>query len=149
MTRKLEGVDVKNSGRRIRIDITEADIMKGKPLDPTACAAAQCIRRSLGASDVKVHRGVTYIKQRSDGPWTRYKTSEALRIETIVFDRGGQFIMGEYDLQPVPFYELTRPSKPKTPSRGRSPQEARRSQRRRIIPGVRSTARIAKEEEED
>jgi len=145
MNRKLEGADVKNSARRVRIDITSNDIKKGKPLRPDACAAAECIKRSLGAKEVKVHRGVTYVKHKGQKDWTKYVTSSGLRLETIIFDRGGMFIPGEYDLQPVPS-RMIAPKKPKS-SRGLKPREARLARRRLVIPGVRKSARVGREKE--
>jgi hypothetical protein len=132
----------------VRIDITQADIKKGKPLNPNACAAAQCILRSLGAANAKVHRGVTYVMQKEEGAWTKFKTSSALRLETIIFDRGGQFIPGEYDLMPVPIEEIARIRKSTSKSKGKRPTEARLSRRRMVIPGVRRSARVTEADEE-
>lgn len=139
MTRKLDGKDVANSHRRLRIDITDRDIAKGEPLDPNACAAAQAIRRALGKA-AQVHRGCTYI---DDGKvMRRYRTSAALRMETIIFDRGGRFMPGEYDLLAVPLSALAPKSKKKTTAHSKAPAK------RRNIPGVRHSARSIEKEDE-
>jgi hypothetical protein len=144
MTKKFLDLEVKNSARSLRIDITPNDIKKGKKLDPTSCAAAKCILRSTNATDVRVHRGVTMLKVGK--VWERYITSSGLRMETIIFDRGGTFMPGEYDLKPVPI-SMIAPKKKSSSSKGRSPKEAALATRRRVIPGVRRSARSNEGEE--
>jgi len=136
--RKFKGQDVRNSQRRLRIDVTETDVKKGTPLDPENCAAAECIKRQLGAHAVSVHRGVVLIQRKPDGKYERYLTPSDLRMEEIIFDRGGMFMAGEYDLRPVPPKEayIRKPS-----SAPRSPKQMQMAIRRRVIPGVRRSAR--------
>lgn len=141
---KYKGQDVTPMGRRLRIDITSNDIRKGKPLDPEHCAAAQCILRSTNANEVAVHRGVVYIQPKEGAKFQKFRTSSALRMETIIFDRGGAFMPGEYDLEPVPLKEVVR-NKRKSPSQPRTSGEMRLTVRRRVIPGVRRTARSTTE----
>ena len=129
--------EIKNALRPVRVDITNADIKAGNPMDPNSCAAAQAIMRVLGANEVQVHRGVTYVHMKTG--WQRFKTSASLRLETIVFDRGGAFIPGEYDLQPVP---LKMPA-PKTKKRKvPAPSRNHKTPVRRTIPNVRARARV-------
>ena len=143
MARKLNGKEVVPSHRRLRINITQADIDKGEVLNPNACAAAQAIQRAL-KKQAKVHRGVTYLDEGK--AYRKYRTSTALRMETIIFDRGGRFMPGPYDLLDVPIRELgygsTTKKKPKPSGRSRAPAK------RRNIPGVRHTARSATAEDE-
>jgi len=146
MVKKLNGVEVSDANKSLRIDISQDDVKNGKPLDPQNCAAAECIKRTLGADDVYIHRGVCYIKRKGAKRYTRYATSSGLRLETIIFDRGGAFMPGYYDLEPVPVRMIA--PKPKSPSKGRSPKEATLAVRRRSIPGVRRSARAAAETEE-
>src|SRR5262245_15695849 len=131
--------EIKNSMRTIRIDVTPEDIKKGTPMDPQQCAAAQAIMRVTGASECYVHRGVCYVKTKQS--WTRFATSGDLRFETMVFDRGGMFVPGEYDLRSVPV-SMIAPSRPKkkgmTPARGAgTPTHTRRK-----LTHVRHTARF-------
>ena len=143
MAKKFLDLEVKNSARQLRIDVTPNDIKKGKKLDPTSCAVAQCLLRSTNAEEVRVHRGVTYLKVGK--VWQKYITSSAVRMETIIFDRGGTFMPGEYDLRPVPLSMLV-PKKKSNGSKGRGPKEAARATQRRVIPGVRRSARQGEEE---
>lgn len=136
--------EIKNALRSFRVDITPADIKAGDPMDPTSCAAAQAIMRALKVDEVQVHRGVTYVKTKSG--WQRFKTSASLRMETIVFDRGGTFIPGEYDLNPVP---LTMPSKPKKKRTTPVRSNHKRPGRRTIIPQVRARARVRNDSGEE
>jgi hypothetical protein len=124
-----------NSYRGLRFKVSAKDIENGQPNDPCACAAARALKRHFDAKEVFVYRNVTYIL-RKDGNALRYHTSPALRLETIVFDRNGEFFPGEYDLEPAP---LTREVSPKTKSVGGSSRRNASGQRR-AIPNVRPTA---------
>lgn len=140
-----EQAEIDNATRPIKMTITEKDIQNGVPLDPTKCAAAQAIMRTLG-KPAKVHRGVTYVKD--NGGWKRYRTSAALRLETIVYDRGGEFVPGDYILQLVPTSILTKTKKRKSPSAPRTRTESDLATRRRTIPAVRKSARFRPEGDE-
>lgn len=123
-----------NSHRGLRFKITPRDIENGQPNDPCACAAALALRRTLGADEVLVYRDVTYARKKNEA--VRYKTSAQLRLETIVFDREGNFFPGEYELGPGP---ISKP--PKAKRSGSAP--ARRNSKTggyRAIPNVRPTA---------
>jgi hypothetical protein len=146
MTKKLNGVEVANASRSLRIDITSNDVKKGKPLNPHECAAAQCILRSTNAKDVAVHRGVCYLL--INKKWVRYKTPSSLRLETIIFDRGGTFMPGEYDLAPVPVSMIARPKKTNNGTKGLKLRQATMRRRRMTIPGVRRSARSTDETDE-
>lgn len=148
MARKYKGQTVTNSSKGLRINITPKDIEKGTPLDPENCAAAQTILRSTGAHAVSVHRGYVYIQLKDGGRYQKFRTSSGLRLETIVFDRGGTFMQGEYDLQPVPISVIA-PKKRKGPSVPRSKKEMELAVRRRTIPGVRRSARSTTEENKE
>lgn len=128
-----------NSHRGLRFKITKGDIEQGQPNDPCACAAARALKRHFQAKETFVYRNVTYILLK-DGTALRYATSEPLRIETIVFDRNGDFYPGEYDLYPAP---ISMAGKTKRSSNGSSSSSSKRSRQapvRRSIPNVRPTA---------
>lgn len=138
-----------NAQRPLRIDVSDDDIKKGTPLDPEQCAIAQCILRQFKAHAVRVHRGFTYVQRKAGGPWTKYLTSSSARLEQIVYDRGGRFVPGFYDLKEIPVSLLTRETrkKPKSPSAPRTKREMDLAVRRHTIPGVRRSARQRKTEE--
>jgi len=144
MARKFKGRDIVNLGRGMRLKVTEADIKKGVPLDPENCAVAECIKRVTGADEVSVHRGVVMIVKGNKA--MRLMTSSGVRLETIVFDRGGVFIPGEYDLKPVPVDRIA--PKKKSPSAPRTGRAAKLSRRRMVIPGVRRRLYEIKKDED-
>lgn len=146
MARKFHDLEIRNASKLLRIDVSAKDIDRGKPLDPTACAAAQAVLRQTKADECYIHRGVCYLK--IGKVWHKYTTSSGLRMETIIFDRGGKFMSGEYDLKPVSVSALIARTK-RSPSKGRSPKEAALATRRRVIPGVRRSARTTEEDSED
>jgi len=127
---------ISNSHRGIRFEVKKNDIENGQPNDPCNCAAARALRRKFDAKEVFVYRNVTYILSKS-GDALRYKTTPALRLETVVFDRNGEFWPGEYDLEPVPISRVAKKTK------GSSSSSSRRRNtihERRPIPNVRPTA---------
>ena len=129
---------ISSSYRGLRFKITKSDIENGQPGDPCACAAARALRRHFDARETYVYRDVTYVV-RKDGTATRYHTSAPLRLETIVFDRNGEFYPGEYELEPVPIHKLNKASNGSSSKSG-SPSKRRNSDRPRGIPNVRPTA---------
>lgn len=134
MSKKIGQLELGNAHQPLRLNITQKDIAKGKPLDPCECAASQCLKRLPGVSDSFVHRGVTYIVK--GGKAMRYRTSAALRLETIVFDRGGRFVPGEYDLLPPPLSYIGKTAS----KRAKSASKRRPKRMVHVIEGVRATA---------
>ena len=128
---------ISSSYRGLRFSITKSDIENGQPGDPCACAAARALRRHFDAKETYVYRDVTYIVKK-DGSATRYHTSAPLRLETIVFDRNGEFYPGEYDLEPVPVHVLHKKAKSSSSSASKRGRNSKRE--RRGIPNVRPTA---------
>lgn len=148
MPTKLDNKPINNSHRGLRVKINDADISGGKRLRPDACAAANALCRMQGVQNAKVYRHCIYL-QDEKGNWNRYRTSGALRLETIVFDRGGRFLPGEYDLLPVPISEIIGKNKkkrqriaaPKSQRGGFGDNRRQNQERHRMfIPGTRPTA---------
>jgi hypothetical protein len=132
---KIGNTKISNSYRGKRFTVTPSDIRNGQPNDPCSCAAARALKREFNAKEVFVFRDVTYVV-RQDGTALRYHTTPALRLETVIFDRKGQFFPGEYDIDPAPM--TTKPKRStstSTATRGNS-----RNRPRRGIPNVRPTA---------
>jgi len=133
---KIGEVKISNSHKGLRFKIGKADIENGQPNDPCNCAAARALKRTTGAKEVFVFRDVTYIYPKNNEPM-RYHTSRALRLETIVFDRNGNFYPGEYDLEPMPIIKLA----PKRSNGTKSASGRKTKGRPRYsIPDVRPTA---------
>lgn len=133
---KLSGKPINDSHRGMRIIITKGDIENGQPNDPCSCAAARAIKRTLGAKRVAVFRNVTYIVNKDEKPM-RFRTSPALRLETIVFDRNGSFYPGEYDLLPMPI-GASMPAKKK--GGGAKKRKGSNGGSYHVVPNVRPTA---------
>jgi hypothetical protein len=83
---------------------------------------------------------MTYVMMKDGGSWTQFRTSSGLRMETIIYDRGGVFMPGEYDLEPVPVNLIVRKPK-RSLSAPLTPKQSRLVRRRHTIPGVRPSAR--------
>ena len=136
MAIKIGNTKISNSYRGLSFNIKPRDIEQGQPNDPCSCAAALALRREADAKQAFVYRDVTYI-QRKDGSVMRYKTTPALRLETIVFDREGNFYPGTYLLDAAPVVE----KKPAKRSSSSAPHRSNRKRRERhSIPNVRPTA---------
>jgi len=132
---KIGTAKISNSYRGLRFKITPRDIENGQPNDPCSCAAARALQRHFNAKEVRVYRNVTYVVTRDDKA-LRFGTTPALRLETIVFDRNGEFFPGEYDLAPGPLVRDV-PKKQKSAS---APIRKNSQRTYHKIPNVRPTA---------
>jgi len=121
--KKLGDAKIVNMHRGLRFEVTKKDIENGQPNDPCNCAAALALKRTIPGSQPFVYRDVTYILKVKQHEAFRYHTSSPLRLETVVFDRKGNFIPGEYDL-----LAAHDPAPPR-------PQAARKKERRRRFRG--------------
>lgn len=136
MAIKIGGTKISNSHRGFRFSINKRDIENGQPNDPCSCAAALALKRHTGAKEVRVYRDVTYIDK--GGSPLRYHTSKPLRLETIIFDRNGEFFPGEYDLEPMPITKII--GKKSTRAGFGSTKQRKTNRERYTIPNVRPTA---------
>ena len=128
---------ISNSYRGLSFKIGKSDIENGQPNDPCNCAAARALRRTFDAKEVFVFRDVTYVLKK-DGSALRYHTSAPLRLETIIFDRNGEFYPGEYLLEPAPMKETKKSKRSNGSTSARGNNKKRRE--RYGIPNVRPTA---------
>lgn len=138
MAIKIGAAKISNSHRGLSFKIGRSDIENGQPNDPCNCAAARALKRSFDAKEVFVFRDVTYIL-RKDGNALRYHTSAPLRLETIIFDRNGEFYPGEYLLEPAPITDVKKAKRSNGSSASRGGNNKKRRERY-SIPNVRPTA---------
>jgi hypothetical protein len=138
MAIKIGTTKISNSYRGLRFKIGKSDIENGQPNDPCNCAAARALRRHFDAKEVFVFRDVTYVLKK-EGSALRFHTSASLRLETIVFDRKGEFYPGEYDLEPAPMANANKKSA-RNGSTATSTKRRNSMHARRGIPNVRPTA---------
>jgi hypothetical protein len=133
--KKIDGLPVGNAHMPIRLEVTKQDITKGARKNANSCAiAVAAVRQIKGVTAAKVHLGVIYLCQ--NGRWRRWHTSSAARTEIIVFDRGGRFVPGQYDLLPVPPQSLLKRTR-----RGPRPGPKRRRRRKpHYVEDVRDSA---------
>jgi hypothetical protein len=111
---KIDGVNVVDAKRKLKITIKPVDIKKGKSKAPESCVIAKACMRQLKAARARVHLSRTYVK--IGNAWVRYETSHPLRAEIIAYDRGGRFMPGEFELLvPRPTFRegAKRPSGPR------------------------------------
>jgi hypothetical protein len=136
---KIGDLKISNSWRGVRFDVTRVDIEQGQPNDPCSCAAALALRRKFKAELVYVFRNVTYVVKGKEA--VRFKTPTDLRLETIIFDRGGHFHPGQYDLYAAPLIiaQERKPQRSRARS-GSSPKRRNVHATRHRIPDVRPTA---------
>lgn len=97
----IDGLPVLNAKAPITLKVTSRDITQADPKQPDQCAFARACRRALHVKEARVHLGRVYVRS-NDTDWLRYITPPALRVEIIAFDRGGEFMPGEYTLLSPP-----------------------------------------------
>jgi hypothetical protein len=98
---KFMGRPIYDSGEPLTAHISRADIRGAKIQSPDQCAAARCLMRqgkAEGVQEVHVFRSVTLVVKQDRVE--RYTTPEALRNETVMYDRSGMFEEGDYHLRP-------------------------------------------------
>lgn len=94
MTKRMfEGLPVIDAKSDIVLNVTKKDVLNSKKKDPGSCAAAQAGKREF-RRDVKVFLSRMYV--RSKKGWVRYITPTNAAREIVSFDRGSEFIPGEY-----------------------------------------------------
>jgi hypothetical protein len=135
MCRSISGLPVRNATEPLTITVKQGDIDKATPLDPDNCAIACAIRRQEKLK-AQIRRGMTYVHAPSWNYWLRYRTPGSLRIETMIFDRNGDFAPGDYTLGAVP------PSRRTGRRQGSNSKNVTGKMRQppREIPGVRAHA---------
>jgi hypothetical protein len=112
--KRIDGQPVANGMTRLRVKITKADIEKGQPMNPDACAIARaCIRSVKNVVAAKVHKGRLYLKFEAQERWRRWTVPEYATREIVAFDRGGRFVPQEIDFSPPPAYVLPQYRPPK------------------------------------
>jgi len=99
----IDGHPVANATARLRVDVTKADIEKGQPLNPNACAIARaCVRQLERVVAAKVHFGRLYLKFEGQARWRRWAMPEYAVREQIAYDRGGRMVPQEMIFSPLP-----------------------------------------------
>jgi hypothetical protein len=99
--RTYRGKPVVDAKKPEYFEVTESDCSRGVANDPSACAAAHALHRSLpGNPNVYVHRSVVMVEYKDKV--VRYKPSLALRDQEIRYDAAKKFATGEYNLNPPP-----------------------------------------------
>lgn len=93
----IEGKPVIDAKHDLEIIILDRDCANGDRRKPNSCAAALAAKRHLHARDVRVHISRVYVRT-NEGNWQRYITSEPLKQELVVFDRGGRMQAGSFIL---------------------------------------------------
>jgi hypothetical protein len=97
---KINGLNVVDAKRPMKIKITHNDVLRGKTKAPDACAAARAWVRQGNCTEARVHLSRTYIKR--GNRYERYLTPLSVRTEIVAFDRGAEFAEGEYRFMPSP-----------------------------------------------
>lgn len=124
--KRIDGELIANGMTRLRVNVTKADIEKGQPMDPNACAIARaCLREVRNVVAAKVHKGRLYLKFEGQARWRRWTVPEYATREIVAFDRGGRFIPQQIDFNPPPVPVLARYRPAKKPSRGPKRKRAR------------------------
>jgi len=135
-TRKLAGLPLRDATIDLVINVTPKDVRAQGKKSNTECAAAVAICRQQKVAEARVYLSRTYVKK--ERWWDRYVTPAALRTELVVFDRTGQFDVGEYRLMaPSEAQQLGyRPSRTNPNKKGKI--KARAPQH--VVAGVRDPA---------
>jgi hypothetical protein len=136
-------IEVEDADEPIVLHITKRDTSAGKKFAPAECAAALSCRREPGVLAALVYRTRTVLlKKKGRGlVWKRYKTPESVRNELIAFDRGGEFMPGDYIVRPLGKNQQLGNIKQSNALRGdRKPKSPRGKRSPHVVQGVRPRA---------
>lgn len=117
--RLYEGLPVVDATKSLKMTITRTDVKHAKKNDPANCAAAIAYKRKLN-KEVHIFLTRAYVKENKS--WTRYMVPESVSREIISFDRGSDFIPGDYiikapvETQKLGAHRLRGPNKKKISS---------------------------------
>lgn len=95
--RSINGLPVIDAKHDLELEILDRDCRNGDRRKPSTCAAAIAAKRVRTVKDVRVHVSRVYIRS-NESNWQRYITTEPLKQELVVFDRGGRMMPGTYML---------------------------------------------------
>jgi hypothetical protein len=127
-----------DAARGVKFKITAGDIRRAKSKDPERCAAALALKRQFGAGKVEVHAARTYVEV--GGRRRRFATPAALKMETVVLDRGGAFEPGEYVLRPIPQSQKAPATRKRAAAFRQGTKKPKARDPRRATPNVRRRA---------
>jgi len=94
--KEIDGIPVIDAKRPFTLTVTKRDCANADPKEPSSCALARACRRELHVAEARVHLSRIYLRMRDGKHWRRYSTPKELRMEIVVFDRGGDFRPGVY-----------------------------------------------------
>lgn len=105
-TRKFEGLPVIDATSDVTLVVNSKDIKNSYKKNPADCAAAIAGRREF-KRETRVFLSRMYVKNKQKNCWVRYITPNNAAREIISFDRGSEFIPGEYKFKrPSPQQKL-------------------------------------------
>ncbi len=97
LDRTFGDLEVRDAGDDLRIQITAADVKKGKRKDPTRCALAQACAREYGSTAAVFFKTCAYVDVLDEDAVRRVErfilSSEARKVVED-FDRGQQVLSG-------------------------------------------------------
>lgn len=95
------GVDrVADGAGDIRVTVTPADCSKGARGDGESCAMARACKRELKCDGILIWNSIAWVVKGNLA--TKYMVPASLAKEVAIFDRGADFMPGEYHLSHVP-----------------------------------------------
>lgn len=90
---------VRDSRRHMVVTVLAKDLKGARRNNPECCAFARACKRQKKVDAVHFFKTSAWIEK--DGVLTRFQLPESMKREIIVFDRGGKFAPGEYQLRAV------------------------------------------------
>lgn len=100
---QINGLPVIDAKRPLTLTVRKSDIARAaeSTQEPARCAVARACYRELHVLEARIHLARCYLRT-NDHNWVRYQTPNAMRAEIVAFDRGGEFMPGEFTLSPLP-----------------------------------------------
>jgi hypothetical protein len=102
---KLGEYPIKDAKLAFRCTVTEDDLRRAVPLDPSKCALARTVERYTGNTAIAIYHTKAYIpftKKGGNKVIERFSLDTETQNSIAEFDRTGKFPLGEYIFLPPP-----------------------------------------------
>lgn len=126
------GIPIRDANSRIKITVTDDDVVLAKKADSKHCALARAALRLPGVKAAYFFRQIAFLEYRTK--MLKFHLPESVTREIVTFDRAQIFDSGIYQMRPPP------PSLSRQAIDNRNKQDKRDRKARKAASAVKSTA---------
>jgi hypothetical protein len=134
--------EIENATKTLVIDVPSQLPKKGRRKNAYHCAFAEACTLIPTVEEAIIHLSTAYIRFKGHKKFSRYRVSQRLRDQIVIFDRYGDFEPGEYTLSLIQPSHRASGRRQGTEGNNREPLDPIK-RKRVLVKGVRAPARIS------